>query len=92
MERLRQGAWSHVNALRTSEASMSSFEVLAAIGIKESLPCAVSSGYFKEYDSSDDDDEASDASQVDRLLEYLKKEIKARRRSVESQGTRSIPE
>lgn len=61
LERLRQEAWSHVNALRSSEAPMTSFEVLAAIGSKESLPCAILIGYFKEYDSSDDDDEVSDA-------------------------------
>ena len=65
--------------------------MLAASRIKE-LPCAVLSGYYTEYKSSDDDDEASDACEVDCLLDYLKREIKARRRSIESQGTRSISE
>lgn len=88
LERLRQEAWSHVNALRVLKVPPSSYEVLTAIGIKESLPIEVLTRYFSTYDPSDEDD-AAGGSAVSSLLEHLKKEVKVRRRSLESRG--SVP-
>lgn len=74
IEDLFQAVKSHTNALKALGANPASYESLALLGIKEALPFDLRVKYFLDNEAISDLD-------LNGMLEFLEKEIQARRNS-----------
>ena len=76
LQSLYQTAKSRVNALKALGAEPASYESLAVLGIKEALPFDIRVKFFLDHDEDSDG-----KSCLEDMLNFMKKEIQARRKS-----------